>query len=134
MGGPADQDDRHRLDKWLWHARFFKTRSLATAAVNGGKIKVDGERVKPAHRVRVGERLSVSSGEHAIDIDVLGLPERRGSAPEAKACYAETPDSVARSVRYLEQRRLAALTRPRPDARPDKRERRQLERLRRQQG
>jgi ribosome-associated heat shock protein Hsp15 len=134
MGSPADQDERHRLDKWLWHTRFFKTRSLATAAVNGGKVKVNGERVKPAHRVHVGEQLSVSIGEHSIDIDVLALPERRGSAPEAQACYAETPASIERSARHREQRRLATLIRPRPDVRPDKRERRQLDRLRRQQG
>ncbi len=134
MASTADQDDRHRLDKWLWHTRFFKTRSLATAAVNGGKVKVNGERVKPAHRVHIGERLSVSIGEHAIDLDVLALPARRGSAPEAQTCYRETPDSTARTLHFREQSRLAALTRPRPDTRPDKRERRQLDRLRRQQG
>jgi ribosome-associated heat shock protein Hsp15 len=134
MALPADQDDRHRLDKWLWHTRFFKTRSLATAAVNGGKIKVNGDRVKPAHRVHIGERLSISIGEHAIDLDVLGLPARRESAPEAQACYRETAESAARTLRFREQSRLAALTRPRPAARPDKRERRQLDKLRRQQG
>jgi ribosome-associated heat shock protein Hsp15 len=130
----APDQDQHRLDKWLWHTRFFKTRSLAATAVTGGKVKVSGERVKPAHRVRIGDRLSVSSGEHTVEIDVLKLPVRRGPAPEAQACYVETPASVARSARMREQQRLAAITRPRPDARPDKRERRQLERLRRQQG
>jgi len=130
----APEQDQHRLDKWLWHTRFFKTRALATGAVTGGKVKVAGERVKPAHRVRIGERLSVSSGEHTIEIDVLKLPLRRGPAAEAQACYAETPASLERSVRTREQQRLAAITRPRPDTRPDKRERRQLDRLRRQQG
>jgi ribosome-associated heat shock protein Hsp15 len=129
----ADQDDRHRLDKWLWHVRFFKTRSLASTAVTGGKVKVCGERVKPAHRVRVGDRLGVSIGEQQREIDVLALPQKRGPAPEAQACYAETPASIAHNIRFSEQQRLAAVTRPRPESKPDKRERRQLDRLRRQQ-
>jgi ribosome-associated heat shock protein Hsp15 len=127
-------DDRHRLDKWLWHARFFKTRSLATAAVSGGKVKVGGERVKPAHAVHIGDRLSLSIQQQALDIDVLAIPLRRGSATEAQACYAQTPDSLQRGLVLREQHRLAALSRPRSDTRPDKRERRQLDRLRRSQG
>jgi ribosome-associated heat shock protein Hsp15 len=127
-------DDRHRLDKWLWHTRFFKTRSLATAAVSGGKVKVDGERVKPAHGVRIGNRLSLSIQQQALDIDVLAIPVRRGSATEAQACYAQTPDSLQRGLVLKEQHRLAALSRPRSDTRPDKRERRQLDKLRRSQG
>ena len=134
MGSAAGQDDRHRLDKWLWHTRFFKTRSQSSTAVTGGKVKVHGERVKPAHRVRTGDRISISIDSRAIEIDVIALPERRGPASEAQACYVETPQSAARSVQYREQQRLAALTRPRQDTRPDKRERRQLDRLRRQQG
>ncbi len=134
MNAANEQDDQHRLDKWLWHARFFKTRSLAALAIGGGKVKVAGERVKPAHRVRIGERLSVSSGEQLIEIHVLKLPVRRGPAPEAKTCYVETAASIEHSTRMREQQRLASMTRPRPDSRPDKRERRQLDRLRRQQG
>jgi ribosome-associated heat shock protein Hsp15 len=95
---------------------------------------VGGERVKPARQVAPGEQLSVRIGERSIEIEVLGLPVRRGPAAEAQACYVETAASAARSVHYQEQQRLAALTRPRPDSRPDKRERRQLDRLRRQQG
>jgi ribosome-associated heat shock protein Hsp15 len=127
-------DDRHRLDKWLWHVRLFKTRSLAADAVGGGKVKLDGERVKPAHEVRVGQRVSVTLGERAIEVEVLALPPRRGPAPEAQACYAETAASAERSARHREARRLASLARPQPDHRPDKRERRALERLRRRQG
>jgi ribosome-associated heat shock protein Hsp15 len=127
-------DDRHRIDKWLWHVRLFKTRSLASDAVSGGKVKLDGERVKAAHPVRVGQKLSVTTGDRAIEVEILALPSRRGSAPEAQACYAETAQSAERSARHREQRRLAALLRPQPDHRPDKRERRKLEELRRRQG
>ena len=123
-----------RLDKWLWHTRFFKTRSLATAAVSGGKIKVNGERVKPAHMVRAGDRLTLSIQQQVLDMDVLAFPVRRGTATEAQACYAQTPESLQRNVVLKEQHRLAALSRPHTDARPDKRERRQLDKLRRNQG
>jgi ribosome-associated heat shock protein Hsp15 len=126
-------DNRHRIDKWLWHVRLFRTRSLAADAVGGGKVKVDGERVKPAHALRIGQRVSVTLGERAIEVDVLALPQRRGSAPQAQACYAETAASTALSARHQEARRLAALSRPQADHRPDKRERRQLEKFRRRQ-
>ena len=130
---PTEKSDNHRLDKWLWHARFFKTRSLATAAINGGKVHLNAERVKPAHQVRVGDRLSLSLQGVLGEFEVLGLPVRRGPAPEASTHYAETPASAARRVVLKEQQRLANLSRPRPDTRPDKRERRQLMRLHRDQ-
>ncbi len=125
--------DRHRIDKWLWCARFFKTRSLAAQAVSGGKVHINGERVKPAHSVRVGDRLSIVINGADAEFDVIGLPERRGPAPEARTHYAETPDSVARREKLREQHRLAELTRPRPDGRPDKRDRRKLVRIQRGQ-
>jgi ribosome-associated heat shock protein Hsp15 len=127
-------DERHRIDKWLWHVRLFKTRSLATDAVTGGKVKLDGERIKPARELRVGQHVSITLGDRAIEVQVLDLPVRRGSATVAQACYAETAQSAERAARHREQRRLAALTRPQPDHRPDKRERRQLDQLRRRQG
>jgi ribosome-associated heat shock protein Hsp15 len=123
----------HRLDKWLWHARFFKTRSLATAAINGGKVHLNAERVKPAHRVRVGDRLSLSLQGIVGEFEVLGLPVRRGPAAEALTHYSETPASAERRARLREQQRLANISRPRPDTRPDKRERRRLMRLHRDQ-
>jgi ribosome-associated heat shock protein Hsp15 len=134
MAVDSSTEGRHRLDKWLWHTRLFKTRSLAADAIHGGKVKVDGERVKPAHALRVDQRVSVTLGERAIEVTVLALPSRRGSAPEAQACYSETAASAARSARHREARRLAALARPQPDHRPDKRERRALDQLRRRQG
>lgn len=121
-----DKSDRHRLDKWLWCARFFKTRSLASQAVTGGRVHLNGERVKAAHVIRMGDRVSLNLDGLNAEYDVLALLARRGPAPEARAAYAETPDSVARREKFREQRRLADLSRPRPDTRPDKRERRKL--------
>jgi ribosome-associated heat shock protein Hsp15 len=125
--------DAHRLDKWLWYCRFFKTRSLAAAAIAGGKVHLNGERVKAAHRVRIGDRLSVSLQGIVAEFDVLGLPARRGPAVEAHAHYGETPESAARRRVLEEQQRLAQLSRPRSEGRPDKRDRRRLMRLQRDQ-
>jgi ribosome-associated heat shock protein Hsp15 len=130
----SPSEGRHRLDKWLWCTRFFKTRSLATQAVTGGKVHVNGERIRPAHNLRVGDRLALSIQGSTAEIEVLGFPTRRGPAPEARSFYAETPQSVARREKLREQHRLADMSRPRPDSRPDKRERRQLSRIRREQG
>jgi ribosome-associated heat shock protein Hsp15 len=128
-----DEIDGHRLDKWLWHCRFYKTRSLATAAIAGGKVHLNAERVKPAHRVRIGDRLSLSLQGIVAEFEVLGLPARRGPAAEAQGQYLETADSAARRARLREQLRLAELSRPKSDARPDKRDRRRLMRLQRGQ-
>lgn len=128
------RESRHRLDKWLWCARFFKTRSLAAQAVTGGKVHVNGGRARPAHDLRVGDRLALSIQGATAEIEVLGFPARRGPAPEAQSFYAETPESVARRTKLREQHRLADMSRPRSDSRPDKRERRQLSRIRREQG
>ncbi len=129
----SEKSDSHRLDKWLWHARFFKTRSLATAAINGGKVHLNAERVKPAHRVRIGDHLSLSLQGIVAEFEVLSLPERRGPAAEAISHYLETAASAQRRVKLREQQRLANISRPRPEGRPDKRERRRLMRLHRDQ-
>ncbi|MDP9088778.1 MAG: S4 domain-containing protein [Pseudomonadota bacterium] len=131
---PTDEKaDRHRLDKWLWHVRLFKTRSLAAAAINGGKVHLNAERIKPAHGIRVGDRLTLSLQGVVAEFQVLGLPARRGPASEAIAHYLETAASAERRVKFKEQQRLANLSRPRSDTRPDKRERRRLMRLHRGQ-
>jgi ribosome-associated heat shock protein Hsp15 len=129
----SDEIDCHRLDKWLWHCRFYKTRSLATAAIAGGKAHLNAERVKPAHRVRIGDRLSLSLEGIVAEFEVLGLPRRRGPAAEAQSHYLETPASAERRMQLRGQQRLAQMSRPRPDARPDKRDRRRLMRLQRDQ-
>jgi ribosome-associated heat shock protein Hsp15 len=122
-----------RLDKWLWYARFYKTRSLATAAIGGGKVHLNGERVKPAHDVRAGDTLSLSLQGIVAEFEVLGLPQRRGPAAEAQTFFLETESSAARRKYLHEQQALARQSRPRPDTRPDKRDRRRLMRLQREQ-
>jgi ribosome-associated heat shock protein Hsp15 len=129
----SSDENEQRLDKWLWHCRFYKTRSLATASIAGGKVHLNAERVKPPHRVRRGDRLSLSLQGVVAEFEVLGLPQRRGPAAEAAANYLETPESAQRRLRLREQQRLAQLSRPRPEARPDKRDRRRLMRLQRDQ-
>jgi ribosome-associated heat shock protein Hsp15 len=131
--GNDEKTDPQRLDKWLWHARFYKTRSLATAAINGGKVHLNAERVKPAHRIRVGDRLSLSLQGMVAEFEVRGLPQRRGPAAEAQLQYEETAASVQRRANLRDAQRLAQASRPRPEGRPDKRDRRRLLRLQRDQ-
>ena len=123
-----------RLDRWLWCARLYKSRSLAAAAVAGGHVHLNGARVRTAHAVRVGDRLAVSLGGRELELAVRALPARRGPAPGAQACYEESAASIERGARWREARRLAALTTPRPGGRPDKKERRDLLALARRQG
>ena len=133
MGEHGEDPNENRLDKWLWQVRFYKTRSLAIAAIRGGKAHLNGERIKPAHRLRSGDRISVSLQGVVADFDVLALAKRRGPSPEAQAHFVETPASASRRAQLAEQHRLAAQSRPRPDAKPDKRDRRRLLRLQRGQ-
>ena len=129
----AEDSDSSRLDKWLWFARFYKTRSLATAAISGGKVHLNAERIKPAHAVRPGDRITLSLEGIVAEFEVLGIPGRRGPATEARSHYVETAASAARRAQLRDQQRLAQLSRPRPDTRPDKRDRRRLMRLHRDQ-
>jgi ribosome-associated heat shock protein Hsp15 len=118
-----------RIDKWLWAARFFKTRSLAQAAVEGGKVHVNGQRVKPARRVCPGDRLEITRGFEHFEVVVRDVAERRGPAREAQRLYEETPDSRQRREREAEARRLARAATPAPVHRPDKRSRRRIRRF-----
>jgi ribosome-associated heat shock protein Hsp15 len=117
-----------RIDKWLWFARFFKSRSQATDAVAGGRVHVNGERVKPSRGVRVNDRLEITREEISFEVVVRALPVRRGPAPEAQACYTETETSAAARAQRREQAWLAP---PAPEGRPDKHARRALRDLRR---
>lgn len=119
----ADESSALRIDKWLWHARFFKSRSLATDAVSGGHVHVNDERVKPSRSVAIGDRLTITRAEERMEVVVRALPARRGPAAVAQACYEETPASVAARERRREFRKLRA---PAPEGRPDKHDRRAL--------
>jgi ribosome-associated heat shock protein Hsp15 len=118
-----------RLDKWLWAARFFKTRSLATEAVDRGKVTVNGDRVKPARSVRIGDVLEIDNGSDQWEVDVMGLSDVRAAAPIARNLYEETDVSVARRAAVAENRRM--FREPSADfkGRPTKRDRRQLGKL-----
>ena len=121
--------DSQRLDKWLWAARFFKTRNLAIEAVKGGKVHVDGQRVKPARLLHLGDKLRIRRGPSEFIVVVQGFAAQRRPAPEASQLYAETEESRSRREALAEQRRLANLQTERRMGRPTKKERRQLQRL-----
>ena len=126
-----DVVDGIRIDRWLWAARFFKTRGEATEAVLGGHVHMDGERVKPAKEVRVGARLEIRRGEVRWTVVVTGLADRRGSASVAATLYEETPESLAAREQQRLERRLARPLGADLGARPTKQARRRLEALRR---
>jgi ribosome-associated heat shock protein Hsp15 len=116
-----------RIDKWLWFARFFKSRSLATEAVIGGRVHVNGARVKPAREVQAGDTLSITRDEVRFEVVVQVLLTRRGPASEAQAAYLETTESAAQRSRQREQLRNPP---PAPLGRPDKHDRRALRGMR----
>jgi ribosome-associated heat shock protein Hsp15 len=122
-----------RVDKWLWAARFFKTRALATDAVLGGHVQVNGVRVKPAKDVRVGDALQIRIGTLEWIVDVRALADRRGPASVARSLYEERPDSKEAREQQVMQRRLAKPIGADLGARPTKQDRRRLDALRRSQ-
>ncbi|HSH29566.1 MAG TPA: S4 domain-containing protein [Thiohalobacter sp.] len=121
--------DGVRIDKWLWAARFFKTRNLATEAVSGGKVHLNDGRVKPSRALSIGDRLRIRKGELEFRVEVTALSERRGSAREAEKLYAEDPDSIAAREARRDERRLLHKAAPQPHGRPDKKARREWRRL-----
>ncbi len=121
--------DKVRLDQWLWAARLFKTRSAAAHAVTGGKVHVNGARVKPGRHVRAQDTVVVRRGRVEITVRVLGLRTRRGPAAEAAELYEETPESREARARSAEERRLHVRGMPSPGRRPSKRERRRIRRV-----
>jgi ribosome-associated heat shock protein Hsp15 len=119
-----------RLDKWLWAARFYKTRSLATAAVTGGEVRVGGERVKPARILKPGDEVQVRRGDDVMEIVVRGVSDVRGPAPVAQRLYEETDESRRRRAQVAERRALAREPALDIKGRPTKRDARALSRLR----
>lgn len=122
-----EEGQRLRLDKWLWAARFFKTRALASEAVQGGHVQLNGGRVKPSRALRVGDQLQIRKGSLTFTITVLLLSARRGPATVAATLYQESAASLAARAAAAEARRLAAATAP--ERRPDKRARRHIVRF-----
>jgi len=123
--------DRVRIDRWLWAARFFKTRTAAIEAVSSGHVRVNGVRAKPARQVGISDTVDVSVGQVERTVVVAGLAERRGPAAIAATLYAETPESIANSEQAVRERRLARPLGADLGSRPTKQARRRLDALRR---
>ena len=122
-----ESSERMRLDKWLWAARFYKTRGLATDEINKGRVQVNGQAAKPARELKLGDTVDLRQGTVQRTVRVLGLSPVRGPAPLAQALYAETADSLVRREKAAEQRRLGAEPALAIEqGRPTKRDRRQL--------
>jgi ribosome-associated heat shock protein Hsp15 len=128
-----DLVDQVRIDRWLWAARLFKTRSSASQAVVGGRVHLNGERVKPSKLVRAGDTIELTSRTVRRTLAVTGLAERRGPASVAATMYEETPESRAAREHYVQERRLARPLGADLGARPTKQARRRLDALRRAQ-
>jgi ribosome-associated heat shock protein Hsp15 len=120
-----------RIDKWLWAARFFKTRTLATEAVNGGKVHLNQQRTKPAKEVHVGDELTIRTGYVERKVIVTALSIKRGGAKDAALLYEETPESIEQRERAAQLHRQEVASRPNGAGRPTKKERRAIERFKR---
>ena len=118
-----------RLDKWLWAARFYKTRAIARAMIEGGKVHYNGQRSKPGKQVEVGALVRLWQGDDEKEVQVLQLAPQRRGASEAQLLYRETEQSELKRQKMAEARRLNSLYAPHPDSRPDKKQRRDLMRL-----
>jgi ribosome-associated heat shock protein Hsp15 len=121
--------DKVRIDKWLWAARFYRTRALAREAIKGGKVQLDGVRVKPGRTLSLGDRLTIRRGDEEYIVTVDDLGDRRLSASLAVEKYTEDPESAARREAAAEKRKLERQARQERLRRPDKRERRQIVRF-----
>ena len=126
--------ERVRIDKWLWAARFFRTRAKAKIAIDGGKVECDGVRAKPAREISVGSMLRIRQGYDVLTVEVLALSERRGSAQDAATLYQETEESREAREREAERRRARRSYVDLPDGRPERRDRRTLERIKKEGG
>jgi ribosome-associated heat shock protein Hsp15 len=119
-------EDALRLDRWLWFARFYKTRTAATAAVQGGHVRVNDETARTAARVRIGDRIKLVRQQLTWDLTVTGIPLRRGPAKEAQSCYLESDESVARRAQTMAELKRDRLQMPMTRGKPDKHTRRKL--------
>lgn len=119
-------DNEIRLDKWLWAARFYKTRSIAKAMIEGGKVHYNGQRAKVSKAVEIGAMIKLRQGNEEKEVEVLALSDQRRGAPEAQLLYQETEKSVKQREAIAFARKANALSMPHPDRRPNKKERREL--------
>ncbi|MCC8374861.1 MULTISPECIES: ribosome-associated heat shock protein Hsp15 [Photorhabdus] len=126
MKGNSDSDQAVRLDKWLWAARFYKTRAIAREMIDGGKVHYNGQRSKPSKLVELGAAIKLRQGNDERIVEVLALSNHRRGAPEAQQLYQETEASITNREKMAIARKMNALTMPHPDRRPDKKERRTL--------
>jgi ribosome-associated heat shock protein Hsp15 len=131
-GNHDSKDAEVRIDKWLWAARFFKTRSLAQQALEHGQVKVDGQKTRPSRKLAIGARLAIEKGEDIFVVTVLALSDRRGNAETAQQLYRESDADRAERLAAAETRRLAWASMPAPVHRPDKKQRRTLQQLKHQ--
>lgn len=123
---PDAENAAQRLDKWLWAARFFKTRALAVEAINGGKVHVHGQRAKPSRNIHAGDMLEISKPPYSFEIEVLGLEKQRRPASEAQTLYQETAASQTKREQLREQLKSEPLGFREQKGRPSKRDRRHI--------
>jgi len=126
---PDNDANKMRIDKWLWAARFFKTRSLAIEAIDSGKVLVNEERVKPAKTIDVGNLIAIRLGPYTFVVEVLGLSDKRGPAPQAQKLYQETEESIKKREALTFERKAQAQIVERGEGRPTKKDRRDIERF-----
>ena len=122
-------NDQVRIDKWLWAARFYKTRSMASNAVDGGKVHVNQQRIKPSYRVKLGDKLMISRASIRQEVEVMGIVSQRRSANEAQELYREFEESIARRELNAEQRKILNQGLPRSVKKPGKHERQKIRRM-----
>ncbi len=123
------EKEKIRIDKWLWAARFFKTRALASKAVDGGKVHLNGHRVKSSRPIQIGDQLEVTRSQIKTIVEVIGLSDKRGPAKEAQLLYEETIESIQQRELNSQQRKILNASMPRSKGKPDKHQRKQIRKV-----
>ena len=133
MSATDSNTSKIRIDKWLWAARFFKTRAAAKTAIDGGKVHFQGQRCKVSKTVDIGDKLTIRQGFDEKTVVITGLSEQRRGAPEARLLYEETPESIKQRIDKAETRRIINAAGMAPDHKPNKKERRDISRFKQKQ-